>query len=133
MRRFLHRNRWFTLSVVALLMFATSGMMLSRMTCLIGGHSTLSIGLIEDCCPDRELSDFATVAAQCCDVGQTDQLDINFVGHGSLDLIAILLDVEAAPSTLITSPEPVTPAWLESRPPPEEAGDRLATLGSLLI
>lgn len=133
MRRFLHRNRWFTISVVALLMFATSGMMLSRMTCLIGGHSTLSIGLIDDCCPDTEPGQLATIAAQCCEVGQTDQFDINFVGHGSLDLIALLLDVDAAPFALITSPEPVAPVWLESRPPPEEAGDRLATLGSLLI
>jgi hypothetical protein len=132
MRRFLHRNRWATLSVVALLMFATSGMMLSRMTCLMGGHSVWALGLIEDCCPEEE-HDMATISAVCCEFGQTSAFKEAFVGHAGIDLVGLLLCLDAAPFSVLTLPEPAPLAWLESRPPPAFAGERLATLGSLLI
>jgi hypothetical protein len=133
MRRFLHRNRWATLSVVALLMFATSGMMLSRMTCLISGHSVLALGLIEDCCPE-EHHDMATISAVCCEFGQTSLFESTFFGHAGPDIEALLLCLDAAPIAVLTLPEPAPLAWLESRPPPAFfAGERLATLGSLLI
>ena len=132
MRRFLHRNRWATLSVVALLMFATSGLMLSRMTCLISGHSILALGLLEDCCPEED-HDMATISAVCGEVGQTSVFEGTFVGHSGPDLVALLLCLDAAPFTVLTLPEPAPLAWLESRPPPAFAGERLATLGSLLI
>ncbi len=132
MRRFLHRNRWATLLVIGLLMFASSGMMLSRMTCLIAGHSIYSIGLIEGCCPEDD-HEMATIEAVCCEIGQVARNTGAFVGHAGPDLVVLLLCLDAAPWATITLPEPAPLAWLESRPPPEHSGERLATLGSLLI
>lgn len=54
MRRFFQHNRWLTVLVACLLLFATSGLSLSRATCLMSGHSLLSAGLASDCCEDQE-------------------------------------------------------------------------------
>ncbi len=70
MRRLLQRHRWATISVVLLLLFATSGMALSRMTCLMSGHSVVSFGILEDCCPEPEPSEGPAVAPVCCVFGQ---------------------------------------------------------------
>lgn len=69
MRRILQRHRWATLGVVGLLLFATSGLMLSRMTCLMSGRSVVAFGMMEDCCPEPERSANATVAPICCVFG----------------------------------------------------------------
>ena len=132
MRKFLQQNRWFTFLVIGLLLFATSGTMVSRMTCLIGGHSELTIGLVEECCPHEE-HDGAVIGPQCCDVGQTDQLESSFIAGADLHLVVFLLSLDALPFTTIISTEPTTIPWLQSRPPPEDFGERAARLGSLLI
>jgi hypothetical protein len=69
MRRSLQRHRWVTLLVVGLLLFATSGLMLSRMTCLMSGRSVVAFGMLEDCCPDPEQNQDASVAPVCCVFG----------------------------------------------------------------
>ncbi|MBX2979717.1 MAG: hypothetical protein KF905_10515 [Flavobacteriales bacterium] len=66
MRRILQRHRWLTLGVVGLLLFATSGLMLSRMTCLMSGRSVVAIGMVEDCCPEQEQPEGASLAPVCC-------------------------------------------------------------------
>src|SRR5690606_36052472 len=132
MRRFLHTNRWATMLVVALLMFATSGMTLSRMTCLIGGHSEWSIGLLNECCPETD-HDMATIEAVCCEIGQTDRFQGVFVTHADLDIDALLLVLDAVPFSVISSSDQVPAFVLEQSVPPDEVGDRLAVLGSFLI
>ena len=132
MRRFLHKNRWATMMVVALLMFATSGISLSRMTCLIGGHSEWSIGLIDECCPDAD-HDMATIEAECCEIGQTDRFQGIFVAHADLDIDALLLVLDAVPFSIISISDHVPAFVLEERVPPDETGDRLAVLGSFVI
>lgn len=69
MRRFQQRHRWATLGVVGLLLFATSGLMLSRMTCLMSGRSVVAFGSLEDCCPEPERSSEASIAPVCCVFG----------------------------------------------------------------
>lgn len=70
MRQLLHRHRWATLAVTMLLLFATSGMALSRMTCLIGGHSVWALGQIDDCCPEDERPEGPAISPVCCVYGQ---------------------------------------------------------------
>jgi hypothetical protein len=69
MRQILQRHRWATLGVVGLLLFATSGLMLSRMTCVMSGRSVVALGMLEDCCPDPERSEGASIAPVCCVFG----------------------------------------------------------------
>lgn len=52
--------------MVGLLLFATSGLMLSRMTCLMSGRSVLAFGMLEDCCPEQERPEGASLAPVCC-------------------------------------------------------------------
>ena len=132
MRRFLHKHRWTVHLVVALLLFATSGAMVTRMTCLIGGHTELTIGLAEECCPHQEHAG-AAIGPQCCDIGQTDQLGSSFIGQAHLDLLGLFIALGSAPIITFTTPEPAPIAWLQSRPPPVDFGERSALSGSLRI
>ena len=132
MRRFLHKHRWTVHLVVALLLFATSGTMVTRMTCLIGGHTELTIGLAEECCPHEEHAG-AVIGPQCCDIGQTDQLESSFIVQADLDLLGIFLALGSAPFITFTTPDPTPIAWLQSRPPPVDFGERSARTGTLLI
>lgn len=129
MRRFLHRNKWATTLVAALFLLATSGMSVSRMTCLHSGHSVLSIGAVADCCPDRDKGDQATVSATCCafSIAKSDVQDY------LPNTLSIALAVPVLPehAWLITPVAlAVTPtAWLSSRPPPLSGQDRLLENG----
>lgn len=123
MRRFLHRHRWFTFMVAGMLVFATSGLMLSRMTCLIGGHSVYGIGLLEECCPEDEHSAEATIKAECCSIGAADPLELELLSHSLLDLGEVLLDLESTPFVLIPLPTQPPIHWLQSRPPPHLLDD----------
>lgn len=48
------------------MLFATSGLMLSRMTCLMSGRSVVAFGMLEDCCPDEEQHQGDSLAPVCC-------------------------------------------------------------------
>ena len=129
MRRFLHRNKWATTLVAALFVLATSGMSVSRMTCLHSGHSVLSVGSVADCCPDRDKGDQATVSATCCafSIAKSDVQDY------LPNMFSIALPVPVLPDhALLVGPVAlaVAPAaWLSSRPPPLSGQDRLLENG----
>jgi hypothetical protein len=90
MRTTLLRHRWATIAVVVLLLFATSGMALSRMTCLMSGHSTVALGMLEDCCPEPEPTEGASIAPVCCVFGQA-ALDVEpFMPVSSMELVPLL-------------------------------------------
>jgi hypothetical protein len=133
MRHFLHRHRWLTVMVAMLLVVATSGMTLSRMTCLIGGHSIWSIGLMEECCPHPEEQDLATISSHCCDVGQASGTGDPLLGHSGPDMEVLLVIAGATPFSTIVLPAQRPLNWLLSRPPPCDPGDRLVDLGTFLI
>lgn len=129
MRHFLHRNKWATTLVAALFLLATSGMSVSRMTCLHSGHSVLSVGVAADCCPDRDKGDHATVSATCCafSIAKSDVQD--YLPNTFSIAPAVPMLPEHA---LLIGPVPlaVTPtAWLSSRPPPLSGQDRLLENG----
>ena len=119
--------------VAGLLMFATNGKILSRMTCLVGGHSIWGIGLLEECCPEHEEGEQASIMAQCCEIGQAGQQVSACLGHSGPDLVDVEHYMDAAPITLILQTPAPEVSWLESRPPPADGGCRLATLGFFLI
>lgn len=133
MRLFLQRHRWITVLTVALLLFATSGLSLSRMTCLMGGHSVLSIGQGDDCCPAEENGTGATVEATCCAFTEAALHEVQLLPTLANGIDLLLMALDAAPMVQ-AGPVPAVPVrWLESRPPPIAVMERLRTLRILLV
>lgn len=59
--------RWTTAIALGLLLLAGTALpMLSRMTCLMSGHSELLIGQPQDCCPPDDPCGEEEVDATCC-------------------------------------------------------------------
>lgn len=133
MRRFLQIHRWATVLAMGLLLFATSGTMLSRMTCLLGGHSVLSIGIVVDCCPAEEEQDGSTIEAACCDLTQAKLEMSHLIGSEPCALPVLIAVSNEAPQWAPGKRNVAVIQWLDSRPPPQEVPDRLAAFGTYLI
>ncbi len=134
MRRMLHRHRWINLLVSGLLLFATSGMALTRMTCLISGHTVMSVGAVEDCCPDVPGDGRAGLRAECCALSEA--LGADAVGVVTELLVLDGLDwnsMEDRHSMAFWPEECIDTFRFESRPPPVNTTDRLAILDRYLI
>jgi hypothetical protein len=134
MRRLLLRHRWVTVFTAALLLVATSGVTLSRMTCLMGGHSVLGIGDISDCCPDDAVPDHEAIQAECCAYNAAVGERVLTVGQSGLELHAVLSLIEAAPVLMLSMERSTVRSTLvERRPPPLDMPERLARSGAYLI
>ncbi|MFZ1691830.1 MAG: hypothetical protein WAT74_01425 [Flavobacteriales bacterium] len=130
--RKLKKNRWMLASLAMLLLLATSGLTVSRMSCLISGHSVLSLGLAEDCCPEEEHGDGATITATCCELLQAGAERLELLPSTTFDLIALPV-TDAAPTLAAVALERHPLRWLDSRPPPLIGKDRLAQMRRFLI
>lgn len=128
MRQFLQHNKWATYLVVGFFMLATSGLALTRMTCLSAGHSVLSVGVADACCAEEALATFPTVKPVCCEVHLVQGGLEEYLPHAPLDLVFFawaVCDVLAP----VPAPQRVVPAtWLGSRPPPLSVHERLAAI-----
>ncbi|MBK8499861.1 MAG: hypothetical protein IPL52_13850 [Flavobacteriales bacterium] len=133
MRRFLQDNRWATVLVAGLLLFATSGLSLTRMTCLMGGHSVLSMGFTVDCCPGEAEAHGAQLSATCCALTQAVLVDVHLLPASDVDLDFLLIACSSIWSVEFAI-DPSRPLhWLESRPPPLALMERLAVIGTRLV
>lgn len=75
--------RWTTVIALGLLLLAATAMpMLSRMTCLMSGHSELRIGQPQDCCPPGDACGDEEVGATCCVFQQVMPLEERCVPAG---------------------------------------------------
>jgi hypothetical protein len=128
MRRFLHKNKWVTAMVVALFMVATSGMAISRMTCLAGGHTVFSVGLASDCCPEPEQGTEPTITAMCCELSLTQGGRDMYLPNDGMDLLPTVLILDGAVVSLVQPAPVAVSTWLQSRPPPLPVLERLAVL-----
>jgi hypothetical protein len=130
MRAILHRNKWLTYVVLGFFLLATSGTAISRMTCLSGGHSVVSLGKATACCPQEAAhGPTAEVRAACCELttvqAERDNYlpDHNYYHFTVVDLVLEHFVIDRS------MPEPViSVSWLGSRPPPLAATDRLAVI-----
>lgn len=130
--RKLNKNRWMLASLAMLLLLATSGLTVSRMSCLISGHSVLSLGFADDCCPEEEHGDGITIAATCCELVQAGAERVELLPSTTFDLIA-LPATDAAPAWAAVELKRHPLRWLDSRPPPLIGKDRLAQIRRFLI
>ncbi len=100
MRRFLHRNRWITLVVVGLMLFSTSSLAISRMTCLMAGRTVYSLGSMGDHCPEKEHADGPSVAPVCCVTGSAMADPMPFLSGASV-LLPLVAVVDLYPPLLV--------------------------------
>lgn len=134
MRRILQRHRWATLGVVGLLLFATSGLMLSRMTCLMSGRSVVALGSLEDCCPDPEKPEGASIAPVCCVFGHAAADVEPFMPSEAMAQVAVpFTAVGFAKPFELALTEDVGTATLRDRAPPLPATARLALFATYRI
>lgn len=132
MRGFLQRQPWAMGLAALLLLFATAGPSLSRMTCMSSGHSTVALGKLADCCPEEEGTE-ASITSTCCDFGSASSPVEELLPSASQE--AALLG--ALPLTTALTEAPLRPAhrlrWLETRPPPLAGPERLSRMRIRLI
>lgn len=129
--RKLHRNRWAMAAMAMLLLLATSGVTVSRMTCLMSGHSVLSLGKGDDCCPVDE-HDGAALEATCCDMVQAGAERVELLPTAAIDPVA-LPEADAVATWRMPAARVITVRWLDGRPPPLVAPERLSLLRVWLI
>lgn len=116
-----------------LLLWGTSGISFSRMTCLLSGHANYSLGAIDDCCPEGR-SETPAFKATCCDFGSvTNEVDDVMPGH-QLALSPPLSSVAALLPIVPRRTEGCSAeGWLATRPPPLLTQERLSSLRRLRI
>lgn len=127
MHRILQRHRWATLGVVGLLLFATSGLMLSRMTCLMSGRTVVTLGLPAEDCSEPGDHTGSALGATCCVFGQVAAQVEPFVPMAAMaqvavPLVAITLPADAGSMPLLATHRP----WDHERAPPLACRIRLA-------
>ncbi|MBK7943965.1 MAG: hypothetical protein IPJ85_01055 [Flavobacteriales bacterium] len=130
--RKLNKNRWALASLALLLLLATSGLTVSRMSCLISGHSVLSLGIAADCCPDDEHGEGVAFKATCCDLAKASAERVVLLPSSSADLIALPL-ADPVQIWAASTRECISVQWLNSRPPPLIGRERLALMRRFLI
>ena len=104
--------------VTALLLLATSGLSLSRMTCLKGGFSVYTLGTTFAECGAEEVPSEAALRAECCTFGQVvlDQPDLH---HDRQLVVDVPVAHAQSPGSLVM---PLSASAMSkvfsSRPPP---------------
>ena len=123
------------LSVLAMLvlLMGTAAPALARMTCVAGGHSVLSVGQVEDCCPDED-AHTSTVSATCCEMWEARPQRSDFVPvvNAMVPLPVAMLNPCPLFAPVALAPQATTDAHI-SRPPPLPRAQRLASTGVFII
>lgn len=119
--------------MAVVLLWGTSGISFSRMTCLMSGHASYAFGLMDDCCPNGQ-SDTPAFKATCCEFGSVaNEVDDVMQGHQlarSLSPHSVAAIATAVPRlTVVRGAE----SWLASRPPPLLTRERLSSIRRLRI
>ena len=133
MNQCIRQNKWSATLLAVLLLFVTSGFALSRMTCLSAGHSVVSVGLLDDCCPDEAPSTVPVIKETCCAVSQAVGYTDPFTQHVELALNFTATIVDQSPVRIALFQPTVTLQHAESIPPPLLLSTRLAANCSFLI
>jgi len=133
MRRSLFIRSFFSPLLVGLLLFATSGAALSRMTCLMSGQSVLELGLLADCCPEPPSSDVPTLSAQCCLFSEASAERTPFVPVQSFTVLLVpVVAVFSFSADVVLDQRPLLAA-LNNGPPPLKGAERRALSATFRI
>lgn len=131
----LRTYRWLAPLAALLLLLGTAAPALVRMSCLSGGHTVLSIGQADDCCPEEEQSpEGAQFQAVCCEYDHTVPNHTAFnveVGPSVVAAITHPVLTRIDPASMVRYP--LCGYGFSNRPPPLLTGERLSQVGSFLI
>lgn len=114
--------------VTALLLLATSGLSLSRMTCLKGGFSVYTLGTTFAECGGEEVPEGPALRAECCTFGQVVlvQPDLH---HERQVVVDVPVAYVQFPGALVTMPSaPGMSMRMAPRPPPRPTDERRSLL-----
>jgi hypothetical protein len=117
-----------------LLIVATAVPALVRMTCLSGGHTELSFGQGEDCCPEQDQQDAATLSPNCCEfdgaIPPRSEFNVAYTLTLEVPVLSVLLSV----GDRVVYPIPLASKRIPSpHPPPLGVLERLSQVRSFLI
>ena len=114
--------------VTALLLLATSGLSLSRMTCLKGGFSVYTLGTTFAECGAAEVPSVPALRTECCTFGQVVLVQPDL--HHDRQMVVDVPVVHAQlPGILIMSlSAPGMSKVMASRPPPRPTDERRSLL-----
>lgn len=130
--RKLRRNPWAMAAMAVLLLLATSGVGLSRMTCLSSGRTVISLGKADDCCPPEEEQGMA-LAPACCSYTEAGGERAQALPCITSDDLLIALPALPVSGTACAPLLRPAPSWQPTRPPPLGAPERLSRIRVLLI
>ncbi|HRH39876.1 MAG TPA: hypothetical protein PK760_16115, partial [Flavobacteriales bacterium] len=114
------------------LLFVTSGISLTRMTCLMSGRTTVSLGALNDCCAD-DGSGGASLETQCCLIVQASMPQVHVVLSKSVTPSIVVAPFVFAPPAVLLTATARSVRLDHDRPPPLLPGDRLARLRTLRV
>ena len=127
-------RQWLS-AVAAVLLLASSAMpALVRMTCVSGGHTVLSIGQAEDCCPDSDQQEGASFQAICCEFQEAAPQRAEFSAEHQVAFqlpVALLHSFGVSDSHVADLRTPTDRG--SERPPPLYVLERLSQLCSFRI
>ncbi|MBL0045147.1 MAG: hypothetical protein IPP33_12370 [Flavobacteriales bacterium] len=127
-------RQWFS-ALAALLLLTSSAMpAVVRMTCVNGGHTVLSIGQAEDCCPDSDQQEGASIQAICCEFQEAAPQRAEFSAEHQVafQLPEVLLYSSGVSDSHVADLRTPTDRGSE-RPPPLYVLERLSQLCSFRI
>ncbi len=127
------RSNGLSILAMLVLLMGTAAPALARMTCVVGGHTVLSVGQVEDCCPD-EVAHTSTVSATCCEMWEARPQRSDFVPavNAMVPLPVAMLQTRPLFAPMALAPQATTDAHI-SRPPPLPRAQRLASTGVFII
>ena len=121
-------SRALAFGLVGLLLFATAGPVLSRMTCLMSGRSVVSLGDGRGCCPGPEASDSPTLKGVCCTFSVVKAADVDLRQESAPVIHLPLVPIALHAATASTRPLSRPVIAVQARPPPITALQRASQL-----
>jgi hypothetical protein len=133
MRRYLNRHRWPGLIAALVLLLGSGVFSLSRMNCLMSGRTTVTYGLLEECCLDVTDPSQTTVSPVCCLISEVGSDGLEQRQERDLRLVPDLVVLGHLPrwnTDVVWRPTRLCSA---TGPPPDRGAQRQARLRRLLI
>ena len=131
----LRTHRWLAALAALLLLLGTAAPALVRMSCLSGGHTVVSIGQAEDCCPkDQPHHDGAQLRARCCEMERTAPERDAFTTESGFSFATVFMRTPEAHLWPASHPMAAISGYgFTSRSPPLLTTERLSRVCGFLI
>jgi len=119
--------------LLLLFLLGSAAPAVSRMDCLVSGHSEVTVGYAEECCPEEGDAQGPTIKAVCCEVLTAEPGKQPFAPQPPVlvpdqPALVQVLGVHV-PAVVLHRPG----VHIAHRPPPPALAERLAEVGSFLI